>query len=191
MLFLWSLISSMGLYQDPETCISPPTRVRCTYGCLHRRHISAGGVQTVNRRPSIRTSLFFGMFGIHDQQEKINLRANSITGFPWSGSRYNINGIKTTWGKICSEVNRTLRAESISAGDLSHLLGKMNATSQVIPPAPLFYHHLQMSLTQTLNSTTQDYEANITLSQDCTEELNWWIGNMSKWNGKARGKSTW
>ena len=35
----------MGLYQDPETCISPPTRVRCTYGCLHRRHISAGGVQ--------------------------------------------------------------------------------------------------------------------------------------------------
>ena len=49
----------------------------------------------------------------------------------------------------------------------------MNATSQVIQPALLFYRHLQMSLTQALNSTVQDYEAKIILSQDCTEELNY------------------
>ena len=55
---LWSLISSVGLYQDPETCISPPMRDRSMYGCLHRRHISAGGVCTVNRRPSTRTIVY-------------------------------------------------------------------------------------------------------------------------------------
>ena len=33
-----SHLSSMGLYQDPKTSFGPPTRIRSTYDCIHRRH---------------------------------------------------------------------------------------------------------------------------------------------------------
>ena len=59
--------------------------------------VLAGSKQLIEDQ--VHVSGLVGMFGIHDQQEKINLRANSITGFPWNGSKY-INGIKTTWGKL-------------------------------------------------------------------------------------------
>ena len=81
--------------------------------------------------------------------------------------------------KIRDEPGRVLREESISARTLSGLLGKMNAAAQVIPPPPLFYRHLEMILTQALNSSSQSYETKIALSQDCIEELSWWITNMS------------
>ena len=87
--------------------------------------------------------------------------------------------------KIRAEAGRCLREESITARALSRLLGKMNAATQVIPPAPLFYRHLQMSLSQALDFSSQNYETNIMLSRDCKEELSWWIANMRKWNGKT------
>ena len=80
---------------------------------------------------------------------------------------------------------RCLKEELITARDLSRLLDKMNAGTQVIPPAPLFYRHLQISLSQALDFSFQNYETNIILSQDCKEELSWWIANMRKWNGKT------
>ena len=61
----------------------------------------------------------------------------------------------------------------------------MNAATHVIPPAPLFYRHLQMSLSWALKSSFQNYETNVILSQDCIEELSWWVTNMGRWNGKA------
>ena len=75
--------------------------------------------------------------------------------------------------KMCAEAGKLLQEEFISARSLSCLLGKINATSQVIPAAPLFYCHLQMQLTNTLESSLQDYEAQVVLFQDCIEELNW------------------
>ena len=53
--------------------------------------------------------------------------------------------------KIRAEARRMEREERVSAHALSRLIGKMNDTSKVIPPAPLFYRHLQMSLTQALD----------------------------------------
>ena len=61
----------------------------------------------------------------------------------------------------------------------------MNATAQVIPPAPLFYRHLQMTLTEVLNRGGQDCEMEISLSQECIEELLWWDNHMSQWNRKS------
>ena len=48
--------------------------------------------------------------------------------------------------KIRAESHATARAEQVSVRPLERLVGKMNATSQVIPPAPLFFLHLQMAL---------------------------------------------
>ena len=77
------------------------------------------------------------------------------------------------------------KEEAVSARVLARLIGKMNATSRVIPPPPLFYGHLQMQLAEALNSNGQSYEAMISLSQDCKEELMWWDNHMIRWNGKT------
>ena len=44
---------------------------------------------------------------------------------------------------IRAEAQNLLGAEPIPARALARLLGKMNATTEVIPPAPLFYRHLR------------------------------------------------
>ena len=78
-----------------------------------------------------------------------------------------------------------LREEQVSGRALARLVGKVNATSQVIPPAPLFYRHLQMALSATLNQHSQCYEAHVPLTMECREELMWWNTHMIKWNGKS------
>ena len=80
-------------------------------------------------------------------------------------------------------------AEPLTARVLARLIGKMNAASQVIPPAPLFYRHLQRALSQALERGNQSYETQLTLSEECREELQWWMTKMSKWNGRTLVKS--
>jgi len=87
--------------------------------------------------------------------------------------------------KIRAEARKMAQQPRVSARSLSRLLGKMNATTQVIPPAPLFYRHLQMTLTEALDKGGQNYETEISLPLDCVEELLWWDNHMSKWNGKS------
>ena len=76
-------------------------------------------------------------------------------------------------------------AEHTSARAIARLVGKMNATSRVIPPAPLFYCHLQMALSEALNSNSLCYETQISFSPYSREELKWWDNHMVKWNGKS------
>ena len=47
---------------------------------------------------------------------------------------------------IRAEARQIARQQATSAHELARLLGKMSATASVIPPAPLFYRHLQMDL---------------------------------------------
>ena len=68
---------------------------------------------------------------------------------------------------------------------LSRLIGKMNATNQVIPPAPLFYRSLQIDLASALRKGNQDYETYLVLSPDSREELIWWDTQMINWNGRT------
>ena len=87
--------------------------------------------------------------------------------------------------KIRAESRQLLEAEHITARALSRLIGKMNATNPVIPPAPLFYRNLQMDLAVALRQGNQDYETNLVLSPDSREELRWWDTQMVKWNGRT------
>ena len=88
--------------------------------------------------------------------------------------------------KIRLEAGKIARgAEPLTARILSRLIGKMNAASQVVPPAPLFYHHLQRALSQALELGNQSYETRATLPEEAKEELHWWITEMSRWNGKT------
>ena len=87
--------------------------------------------------------------------------------------------------KIWAESRKLFEAGQSSARALSRLIGKLNAANQVIPPAPLFYRHLQMDLATALRAADQDYETSLTLSSDSREELMWWDSQMIKWNGKT------
>ena len=65
--------------------------------------------------------------------------------------------------QIRAESRKLARQETVSAHILAQLLGKMNATNCVLPPEPLFYHHLpvQMALTNTLGQSSQCYEVQV------------------------------
>ena len=75
--------------------------------------------------------------------------------------------------RIWADARNLLKQQRISARDLSRLVGKMNATTQVIPPAPLFY---RKDLANCLGQSSQDYEATLSLSSNNREdpELTWW-----------------
>ena len=87
--------------------------------------------------------------------------------------------------KIRVEAWKLVGAELISARSLARLLGKMTATSNVIPPAPLFYRHLQMDLAKALRADVQNYETELRLSSASKEELIWWDTHLVRWNGKS------
>ena len=87
--------------------------------------------------------------------------------------------------KIRAESRQLLEAEHVTCRALSRLIGKMNATNQVIPPAPLFYRSLQIDLASALRKGNQDYETILAISPDSREELIWWDTQMIKWNGRT------
>ncbi len=86
---------------------------------------------------------------------------------------------------IRAEARKLAQQREISVRALSRLVGKMNAASHTIPPAPLFFRNLQMAMTEALNASNQNYEVEVTLSQDCLDELRWWDYHLSQWNGKS------
>ena len=94
--------------------------------------------------------------------------------------------------KIRAESRQLLEAEHITARALSRLIGKMNATNPVIPPAPLFYRNLQMDFAVALRQGNQDYETNLVLSLDSREELRWWDtdGKVEWQDGASIGART-
>ena len=91
--------------------------------------------------------------------------------------------------KIRAESRKLAREQITSARSLARLLQKMYATTPVIPPAPLFCRHLQMSLTRALEESSQSYETTVTFSPEGREELTWWDNHMSRWNGKSLVKT--
>ncbi len=86
---------------------------------------------------------------------------------------------------IRAEARKLAQQREIPVRALSRLVGKMNAASHTIPPAPLFFRNLQMAMTEALNASNQNYEVVVMLSQDYLDELRWWDYHLSQWNGKS------
>jgi len=73
----------------------------------------------------------------------------------------------------------------MSTCTLACLLGMVNATINVVPSASLFCNQLQLTLSSTMERHSWSYETQITLTQECLQELKWWNHNMYNWNGKT------
>ena len=67
---------------------------------------------------------------------------------------------------------------------LSRINGKMNAATQAIPMAHLYYRNLQACLREALQEA-QDYSSTATLTEEAREELQWWIDHFMQWNRRS------
>ena len=83
------------------------------------------------------------------------------------------------------EVKQLLHKVQATACHLVQIIGKLNAASQAVLPAPLFYRSLQGDLQRGLSNNNQSYNALLSLSPLAKEELSWWQEMLGRWNGKA------
>ena len=86
--------------------------------------------------------------------------------------------------KIKSETGKALQSQTVTALMLSRLIDKMNAATQAIYMAPLYYKNLQGCLQEALQET-QDYTTPVILTGEAREELEWWKDHFSQWNGRS------
>lgn len=84
-----------------------------------------------------------------------------------------------------SKCQSTLHAGRATVRKLAKLVGQMSAAVKSILPALLQYRHLQMLKTKALYQANQSYDAIVTLTPECKSELQWWIQEMPRWNGKT------
>ena len=156
---------------------------------LHRRHTSTGRVQGTSARPGKRAGVPPIMPGVHYKQKEVSLRTNTVTGIPGSHSENNNNGVEPSSQqmKVIQVEARKLEREELILGpsplappeeDECHISGDP-------PPSPLFYRHLQMTLSQILLQSAQDYDTPLYLTRECKGELAWWDNYMVRWNGKT------
>ena len=125
-------------------------------------------------------------FTINQEKTVVELRQSLVfLGFTVDTTEMELSLPLDKIKKIRAEARKLMGAELVSARSLSRLLGKMNATTEVIPPAPLFFRHLQMDLAAALRSAAQDYETQLSLSPASREELIWWDTQMVNWNRKS------
>ena len=84
---------------------------------------------------------------------------------------------------IVKEAKAILELQRISARSLAQLIGKMSAALLAIQPAPLHYRSLQNLKHIALRK--KGYDGQIGLSLSARKDLEWWIHNLSEWNGRA------
>ena len=74
--------------------------------------------------------------------------------------------------------------KSASVRTLSHIIGRLTSTLQAALPAPLHYRHLQMLQAKGL-LVGKGYNSVVPLNKECQNDLQWWIDQLSTWNGRS------
>ena len=183
------VLSSVGVHKNPETSTGHLTTKRGPYDRLHRRHPTDSRIKGPSSRPCPSPGAPAREPRLYHQHREVSAHPKPDHRVSGPLSQLHRHGATTSPSKnkqIRAEARKMMRmAEPPSARTLARLLGKMNSTTCVIPPAPLFYRSLQMALSNTLETHSQNYEGLVMLLPDSLEELQWWDTEMSKWNGKT------
>ena len=85
--------------------------------------------------------------------------------------------------RIIQDCSRALNQLVLTVRFLARLIGRMSAATQAILPAPLFYRGLQ-NLKNAAFRRSQSYDSEVSLSQAAKQDLQWWIREVKKWNGR-------
>ena len=170
-----TIVSPLGLHENTETCLGSFTCMGSATDSLHGGHTGSSRVKrTITQSPG-RDELPGRVLRVHHQYGEISDDPQSCHRVSWPHSELNNYGAKPPL-KI-KQIRKLMRVKTISARNLAQLLGKMNVTVCVIPPAPLFYCHLQVALSNTLERSNQNYEAPMTLTTECLNEF--WVGGTT------------
>lgn len=86
--------------------------------------------------------------------------------------------------KFRGEAGKILQSHSTSALDLSRVIGKMNAATQSIPIAPVYYRNLQTCFREALQKN-QNHASAVILTEESRKELEWWRIHFSQWNDRS------
>jgi len=87
--------------------------------------------------------------------------------------------------KIIEKCRSVISARSLKVRNLAKLIGQLTASAAAVLPAPLHYRYLQKLKAQSLRLHNQRYEAKVELSQQAREEVDWWMTNLSLYNGRS------
>ena len=105
---------------------------------------------------------------------------------------YNLDSVKMELSlprdKVDKIVNvcKSLRSQhTATVREAARVIGKLVVTSRAVLPAPLHYRNLQMTQIKALVENGHNYDSNLTVTDQCKEELSWWIQNVTVWNGKS------
>ena len=93
------VVSSMGLYQDPQASISSPSGDGGTIDSIHRRCASPGGVQGTSRESCGGPNVPLSVSGFQSKPGKININPSSSNGVSGVNSRHCADGAETPSGK--------------------------------------------------------------------------------------------
>ena len=120
----------------------------------------------------------------HPKSELVPTQEIEFLGFKIISTKMEIKLPGEKLRKIKSETGKILQDRSVSALTLSRIIGKMNAATQAIPMAPLYYRNLQACLREALQED-QYYSSTVVLTKEAREELEWWQDHFTQWNGRS------
>ncbi|KAK0403956.1 hypothetical protein QR680_017214 [Steinernema hermaphroditum] len=82
--------------------------------------------------------------------------------------------------RIKTDCDRLLATDRCSIRRLSETLGRINACSAACYYSALMSRRLQMALRAALAEAHNNYEASMSLSSECLEDLRWWSKNLAR-----------
>ena len=86
--------------------------------------------------------------------------------------------------KLQRQCQQLLLAPFVTVREVASLVGSMVSTAVAILPAPLHYRTLQ-SLKSSHIRQGRSYNYHVTLTQECRDELHWWVNHLHRYNGRA------
>ena len=86
---------------------------------------------------------------------------------------------------IKAKCQQLLTLKCTTVRQVAKQVGKIAASVKAVVPGQLFCRQLQMLKTQGLLAQQQNYEAEITLTPECKEEMQWWIECLDQHSGQS------
>ena len=136
---IWPIVNSMGVYQDSKGRDGTPTVIGGLPDCVQRQYAYYGRPREKAKehiKALVHLLEFLGF--IINQKKKIHTESGTGSRLPGGHPPYtcNYDSQEKNNQKEWKHSPRKLQKTKESQPDSSHLVGKMDATSQLTPPSP-------------------------------------------------------
>ena len=171
-----------GFHKATQTCsgVSPGEgSMLCN---LSGRHIADGAVQGSSPTAHSTCSFSVGESGFSDQLSQVSSGAIITIGIPGIPCGHGQERAQVTKGKDREDQEGRYHQEAVSARILARVVGRMTAAVMAVYPSPLHYRALQRLKHKALH--TAGYDGTLRVSPEARQDLNWWVYNLSDWNGR-------